>query len=70
MLAMLRADGAGELDPSGHQRIVEAHANSELATPAQVGHVLASLTLSASRDLSGKFVKLNGEECKDHRSGE
>lgn len=68
MLARLKSNTTSEQAPSGQQLVVDAYTNlSELVTPAQVGYVLASLVLTAAKDLSGRFIRLKGEECESHR---
>jgi len=44
-----------------------AHADGTLVRPEDSGYVIAALAVRASKDLSGKFVSWDGEECKAFR---
>jgi NAD(P)-dependent dehydrogenase (short-subunit alcohol dehydrogenase family) len=70
MQSVLREIGASEMHPHEHQIFLDVHSSSKLVKPEQSGHVLASLAVSASKDLSGKFVTWNGEECAPHRQAD
>jgi hypothetical protein len=66
MQAALRENTAHML-PADAQRFVDAHANGKLVKPEDSGHVIATLALRAPKELSGKFVSWDSDECADFR---
>ncbi|KAH8105882.1 short-chain dehydrogenase [Cristinia sonorae] len=67
MQAVLRAEGAGTMADTVHQDFVQAHAEGKLVKPEDCGHVIASLALNATKDLTGEFVAWDSEPCKPYR---
>jgi hypothetical protein len=50
-----------------YNAFVQSHADGKLVNPEDCGHVIASLSLQASKNLSGQFVSWDSEECKAYR---
>ena len=67
MQAVLRSDGAASMKESTHQEFVQTHLDGKLLKPEDPGHVIASLALNATKDLSGQFVSWDAEPCKPYR---
>jgi len=67
MQATLRAVGGEQMLPEEFERFTKLYETSGLVKPEDCGYVIASLALSAPKELSGKFVSWDGDECKDFR---
>ncbi|KAG0043151.1 hypothetical protein BGZ83_011775 [Gryganskiella cystojenkinii] len=67
MQGVIREKGATGMVPSQHAQFVELHTSKSLLHPDQPGHVIASLAVKASRDLSGKFFSWNDETIAAHQ---
>jgi len=63
----LRAVGGEHMIPEEFERFITLHETSALVKPEDCGHVIASLALSAPKELSGKFVSWDADECKEFR---
>jgi len=63
----LRVNGVHHVTESHHARMKRAHADGTLVRPEDSGYVIAALAVRAPKDLSGKFVSWDGEECKAFR---
>lgn len=53
--------------PNDRAKFAELKKTGGLLRPEQPGHVMARLVLSASRDLSGKFLSWNADELKGYQ---
>jgi hypothetical protein len=67
MQLALRTTGAQHMSEEGFSRFIDAHANGKLVRPEDAGYVLATLSLRAPAELSGKFLSWDGEECTPFR---
>ncbi|KDQ12732.1 hypothetical protein BOTBODRAFT_34192 [Botryobasidium botryosum FD-172 SS1] len=67
MQTSLRAKGGETMSPKEFERFITLHKNSALVKPEDCGHVIASLAVSAPKELSGQFVSWDADECKDFR---
>lgn len=50
-----------------HQLFVQAHAEGKLVDPDDCGHVIASLSLQSTKNLSGQFISWDSDDCKPYR---
>ena len=66
-MLMTSFSGREHMLPNEFDRFVKLHETSSLVKPEDCGHVIASLALSAPKELSGKFVSWDSDECKDFR---
>jgi hypothetical protein len=53
--------------PDDAERFMKAHADGKLVKPEDSGYVIAALALKAPKDMSGKFVSWDSDECADFR---
>ncbi|TCD68187.1 hypothetical protein EIP91_011358 [Steccherinum ochraceum] len=67
MQAVLRTEGAGRMEDKDHQDFVQTHEQGKLLKPEDPGHVIASLALNATKDLTGQFVSWDSDTCKPYR---
>ena len=67
MQIFIRSDGGLTIPEQERQRFIDAYNEGKLIKPEVSGHVLASLVLRATRDLSGQFISWDSEECKPYR---
>ncbi|RDB22662.1 putative oxidoreductase C30D10.05c [Hypsizygus marmoreus] len=67
MQSTLRSNEGSLLPQKEHQKFVSAHAEGKLVKPEDAGHVIAALALRGQKELSGKFVSWDSEECKTYR---
>ncbi|KAL0949483.1 hypothetical protein HGRIS_009536 [Hohenbuehelia grisea] len=67
MQATLRATGAEAMGEASHAKFVQAHSDGKLVKPEDAGHVIASLSVEATKELSGQFVSWDSDECKPYR---
>jgi len=63
----IRTSGAAHMYEKDYNLFVQSYADGKLVNPEDCGHVMASLSLQASKSLSGQFVSWDSEECKAHR---
>jgi len=69
MQAALRSEGASTMAAAEFSRFTKAHSEGSLLNPNQCGYVIANLAVSAKKDLSGKFVRWDDEDCAPYRKG-
>lgn len=50
-----------------HSKFVDLHEQGKLVNPQDCGHVIASLSISGSKDLSGKFLSWDDDILIEHR---
>jgi hypothetical protein len=50
-----------------HSKFVDLHRQGKLVNPQDCGHVIASLSINGSKDLSGKFVSWDDDILAEHR---
>ncbi|KAF8165276.1 hypothetical protein B0H34DRAFT_780231 [Crassisporium funariophilum] len=67
MQRTLRTIGGAHMNDHEHKFFVQAHTEGKLVKPEDCGHVIAALSLQASKSLSGQFVSWDSEECKAYR---
>ncbi len=67
MQRLLRTTGATHLQEKDYQLFVRVHAEGKLVDPDDCGHVIASLSLQATKNLSGQFISWDSNECKPYR---
>ncbi|KAF8640113.1 hypothetical protein AX17_001349 [Amanita inopinata Kibby_2008] len=67
MQRALRATGSSHMDKAVHDFFVRAHADGKLVQPEDCGYVIASLALSAPKELSGEFVGWDSDVCEPFR---
>jgi len=67
MQVLVRSNGAASMDETDHQAFVRAYAEGKLVKPEDCGHVIAALSLRASKHLSGQFVSWDSDDCKAYR---
>ncbi|PPQ98534.1 hypothetical protein CVT24_004025 [Panaeolus cyanescens] len=67
MQATLRAIGSQHMKPEQHSMFVKTFNDGKLVNPEDCGHVIAALSLSAPKSLSGEFVSWDSDECKEFR---
>jgi hypothetical protein len=66
MQAQIRsAEVATQMDANERRKFVNAHIDSKLIKPEDVGHVIAALSIHAPKKLSGQYVTWDGEECRE-----
>ena len=63
----IRTSGAAYMYEKDYNLFVQTHADGKLVSPEDCGYAIASLSLQASKSLSGQFVSWDSEECKAHR---
>lgn len=64
MQAQLRQlAGTEQMRPEDVAKYVKEHEEGRLMDPSESGHVLAALALGAPRELSGKYVSWDSEDC-------
>lgn len=66
MQATVRSSG-DKMHPTDLKSFTDMHGNGKLVNPDDVGYVIASLSLSAPKALSGQFVSWDSEDCREHR---
>ena len=67
MQDVIRTTGAAYMSERDYNVFVKTHADGKLVDPEDCGHVIASLSLQASKNLSGQFISWDSEECKAYR---
>ncbi|KAG8903065.1 hypothetical protein FRB99_003771, partial [Tulasnella sp. 403] len=67
MQANLRAKGKAHMKPEEMERFVTMHEGGKLVKPQDCGHVIAALAVSATKDLSGKFVSWDEPSLAPYR---
>lgn len=67
MQQTLRSDGRAHMLEYEYSKFVEAHAAGKLVRPTDAGHVIAALSVNASRDLSGEFISWDAEKLRAYR---
>lgn len=66
MQAQLRQlAGTDQMRPEDVAMFIKEHEEGRLVDPSEVGHVLAAMTLYAPKELTGKYVSWDSEECSD-----
>jgi hypothetical protein len=50
-----------------YNKFVDLHRDGKLVDPQDCGYALASLSINASKDLSGKYVSWDDEELAEYR---
>jgi len=68
MQAAIRDTGGNAMTPQDHAKFVAFHKEGELLSPAKPGWVMASLSITADRALSGQFVSWDSPECAPYRN--
>jgi hypothetical protein len=68
MQVTLRTIGDSYLSEQGYKRFVQLHADGSLVKPDDCGHVIAALSVQASKSLTGQFVTWNSKECEPYRN--
>ncbi|KAK5938907.1 hypothetical protein PMZ80_009099 [Knufia obscura] len=61
MQKAIREEHKDKMDPEDMKKFIGAFEEGKLVKPEQCGHVIAELALSATPDLSGKFMAWNDE---------
>ncbi|KAL5508302.1 hypothetical protein ACEPAH_5921 [Sanghuangporus vaninii] len=67
MQELIRTSGPSKMSDEDVRKFIRAHEEGKLVKPEDSGHVIASLSLKASKCLSGRFISWDGEECKEFR---
>ena len=57
--------GTEKMLPNDVAKFVKEHEEGTLVRPSESGHVIAALALKATKELSGKFVSWDSEECSE-----
>lgn len=66
MQAQLRQlAGTDQMRPEDVAIYIKAYEEGELIDPSESGHVLAALALKAPKELTGKYVSWDSEQCSD-----
>ena len=66
MQAQLRQlAGTGQMRPEDVAVYVREHEAGKLLDPSETGHVLAAMVLKASKELTGKYVSWDSEDCSE-----
>ena len=66
MQAQIRQlQGTDKMDPNDVAKFVEEYDGGKLVDPMDAGHVIAALAVGAPKELSGKFVSWDSEECRE-----
>lgn len=68
MQATLRTIGETHMDEQMHNFFVQIHADDRLVKPDDCGHVIAALSVQASKSLTGQFVSWDSKECEPYRN--
>ncbi|KAJ7283570.1 hypothetical protein C8J57DRAFT_738975, partial [Mycena rebaudengoi] len=68
MQANIRDRGAEYLTAKDYNKFVSAHSDGKLLKADQPAHVIASLALHATKNLSGQFVSWDSDDCKEYRA--
>lgn len=63
----VRAEGGSHMIQSAHELFLRVHAEGKLVKPEDCGHVIAALSLRTPKELSGRFVSWDSEECRPFR---
>lgn len=67
MQALIRSEGSEDMSKADHAFFVKLHEEGQLVKPETCGYVLAALAVNATKELSGKFISYDGEECRPYR---
>lgn len=67
MQGVIRENGPGTMRDKDVQGFIDSFKDNALVRPEDCGHVIAFLSLSAPKKLSGKFVSWDSEECAPFR---
>ena len=67
MQTILREAKDSGMKESEAKIFIDAHSSSKLVSRDQAGHVIASLAIAGSKDLSGRYISWDQDECADHR---
>ncbi|EAU84850.2 short-chain dehydrogenase [Coprinopsis cinerea okayama7 len=67
MQAKLRLIGTNAMSPEDYEKFIKVHAEGKLVKPEDCGYVIAALALQAPKELSGKFVSWDSDECAPFR---
>ena len=67
MQDIIRTVGPEHMRKGDLERFTQAHAGGNLVKPEDSGYVIAALSLKAPKELSGKFVSWNSDECREFR---
>lgn len=66
MQAQIRQlQGSDKMHPSDVNKFVQEYDEGKLVDPMEAGHVLAALALGAPKEMTGKFVSWDSEECRE-----
>lgn len=66
MQAQIRQlQGTDRMHPDDINMFMQAYDGGKLVDPMDSGHVLAALAVNAPKELSGKFVSWDSEECRE-----
>ncbi|KAI8576141.1 hypothetical protein K450DRAFT_258207 [Umbelopsis ramanniana AG] len=66
MQGLIRQEGKASMGDF-HSKFVDLHEQGKLVDPQDCGHVIASLSISGSKDLSGKFLSWDDDSLIEHR---
>jgi len=64
MQQTLREEGQQHMEENTYNYFVSVHAGGQLIKPEDSGRVIAALSLKAPKQMSGRFLDCNGEECR------
>lgn len=67
MQTALREQGVNHVGGTHHERFAQIHAEGKLVRPEQSGYVIASLAVGAGKEMSGKFVSWDDQDCAAFR---
>ena len=67
MQDIMRDVGQHHLRKEDLEKFVKARTEGTLVKPEDSGYVIAALSVKASKELSGKFVTWNSDECREYR---
>ncbi|TFY74914.1 hypothetical protein EWM64_g9099 [Hericium alpestre] len=67
MQTTIREKGAGPMTDKDYQIFIREHEEGKLVKPEDCGHVMAALSVLATKELSGGFFSWNSKECEPYR---
>ena len=64
---ILGPESADKLDPAFKEILQKRQRMGQVGQPEDVGFCIASMALKASKDISGRLVSWDDDNCKDFR---
>jgi len=66
-MQILLRNSPDKMTPKDYQTFADAHAGGSLISPDASGYLVASLILTAKKELHGKFVSYMAPELEEHQ---